>query len=239
MNKELMMKAAVEFKGVWPDEEETHLYKFRHGSLVSGMFGGTAELVCTREQFKSFVESLFEGAPDEATHFQPNSSTKWYKISKNDDDTVVRFWVGKREWGVSMSHKKDKKGDISTDDLIPRPTKKAEIEAPYMPQVGEECEFSYNSKPFRSAKYIGPNHVGSKTYLVLWVPANDVEEFGEYDNFKQDDNINFRPLKTERDKIRDLALECGFKLKEQPNGKMDLNQYVYDFANALKGANSI
>lgn len=33
--------------------------------------------------------------------------------------------------------------------------------------------------------------------------------------------------------IKDLALSNGFKLKQQPNGKMDLNPYVYDFAEAL------
>ena len=33
--------------------------------------------------------------------------------------------------------------------------------------------------------------------------------------------------------IKDLALSNGFKLKEQPSGKMDLNPYVYDFADAL------
>ena len=34
-------------------------------------------------------------------------------------------------------------------------------------------------------------------------------------------------------KIKDLALSNGFKLKEQPSGEMDLNPYVYDFADAL------
>ena len=33
--------------------------------------------------------------------------------------------------------------------------------------------------------------------------------------------------------IQKMALDNGFKLKEQPNGKMELNPYVYDFANAL------
>ncbi|GFD85071.1 hypothetical protein KUL150_11300 [Alteromonas sp. KUL150] len=33
--------------------------------------------------------------------------------------------------------------------------------------------------------------------------------------------------------IKDLALSNGFKLKEQPSGEMDLNPYVYDFADAL------
>lgn len=35
------------------------------------------------------------------------------------------------------------------------------------------------------------------------------------------------------DQIKELALANGFKLKEQPNGEMDLNPYVYDFAHAL------
>lgn len=33
--------------------------------------------------------------------------------------------------------------------------------------------------------------------------------------------------------IREIALQCGFKLKEQPNGEMDLNPYVYDFAKKI------
>lgn len=36
-----------------------------------------------------------------------------------------------------------------------------------------------------------------------------------------------------KDKIRQIALDSGFKLKNQPNGEMDLNPYVYDFATAL------
>lgn len=34
-------------------------------------------------------------------------------------------------------------------------------------------------------------------------------------------------------KIKELALTNGFKLKEQADGSMDLNAYVYDFANAI------
>ena len=36
------------------------------------------------------------------------------------------------------------------------------------------------------------------------------------------------------EKIKELALANGFKLKEQANGNMDLNAYVYDFANAIE-----
>ena len=36
-----------------------------------------------------------------------------------------------------------------------------------------------------------------------------------------------------RKKIKELALSKGFKLKKQENGKMDLNPYVYEFAEAM------
>ena len=36
------------------------------------------------------------------------------------------------------------------------------------------------------------------------------------------------------DQIKELALANGFKLKEQPNGEMDLNPYVYEFAKLLE-----
>ena len=35
-------------------------------------------------------------------------------------------------------------------------------------------------------------------------------------------------------KVKELALANGFKLKEQASGSMDLNAYVYDFANAVE-----
>ena len=37
----------------------------------------------------------------------------------------------------------------------------------------------------------------------------------------------------DRDTIEHLALENGFKLKEQPDGAMALNPYVFDFAQAI------
>lgn len=38
------------------------------------------------------------------------------------------------------------------------------------------------------------------------------------------------------EKIKELALLNGFNLKEQASGNMDLNAYVYDFANAIEQA---
>jgi hypothetical protein len=35
-------------------------------------------------------------------------------------------------------------------------------------------------------------------------------------------------------RIKELALANGFKLKEQASGNLDLNAYIYDFANAIE-----
>jgi hypothetical protein len=37
----------------------------------------------------------------------------------------------------------------------------------------------------------------------------------------------------DKQRIREMALAAGFKLKPQPDGTEDLNPYVYDFARAL------
>lgn len=36
-----------------------------------------------------------------------------------------------------------------------------------------------------------------------------------------------------KEQIKVLALEHGFKLKQQPDGSIDLNPYVYEFAKAV------
>lgn len=37
----------------------------------------------------------------------------------------------------------------------------------------------------------------------------------------------------EKQAVKEIALACGFKLKQQPDGTMDLNPYVYEFADQL------
>jgi hypothetical protein len=150
----LMIKAVKQFGGVWPDEEETHLYKFHYGRFVTGMVGGTADVVCTREQFESFVESLFDGAPEGTTHCSPEDEEDWKAWWKKDGDEMhcicdeggVYTWID---------------GHFDEDvQLIPRPTKKLYIgdtpeqlkngvtpQAPYIPKVGEECEANLIGHP--------------------------------------------------------------------------------------------
>ena len=40
-------------------------------------------------------------------------------------------------------------------------------------------------------------------------------------------------MKLKKSSVRQIALECGFKLKAQPDGTQDLNPYVYVFAERL------
>lgn len=40
-------------------------------------------------------------------------------------------------------------------------------------------------------------------------------------------------MNLDRKQIAELALANGFKLKQQPDGSMALNPYVFDFAGAL------
>ena len=38
----------------------------------------------------------------------------------------------------------------------------------------------------------------------------------------------------EKSRIKAMALSSGFKLEEQPNGEMDLNPHIYEFAKLLE-----
>jgi hypothetical protein len=165
MNKELMMKAAIRYKGVWPNENETHL----------------------REQFELFVESLFDGAPEGTTHFRPNALSSWYKISNAEN----KHYLGKKYGWVSSES--IEKSLVSINDLIPRPSKKTEPEAPYMPKVGEECEV-YHGDDWIKCLYLGIDIYGNHAYQI---------SKGDYKGeFNADPSIeNFRPLKTEREKF--------------------------------------
>lgn len=212
MNKDLMMRAAVKFGGVWPDgatflqvdrDEGIRVYSGRAGNHYESE--QKAALLCTREQFEVFVESLFEGAPDDATHFRPNSPAKWYKISKINDDILVSFLIGDCKWGASMSHEK---GNILIDDLIPRPVKKvaqvsppyfncrcvsvAVPQTPYIPKVGEECEVSLDGE--RWYKFVKTD----KRNLLL------DQHWGE---MLEGLHLKFRPLRTERELFIEQAIE--------------------------------
>ncbi len=63
----------------------------------------------------------------------------------------------------------------------------------------------------------------------------NMSEHAEGRYFKSGVSENAEKPKREivRKITKELALKHGFKLKEQPDGEMDLNPYVYEFAEAL------
>lgn len=194
MNKDLMMRAAIQFKGVWPDQEETHLYEFYSLGLVTGLAGGTAKFVCTRKQFEDFVESLFECAPEGTTHFRPNSPAEWYKISKIEAEMEMYYSNCHNSWVIGSNG-----ADWLSKNLIPRPVKKSEPKAPYMPKIGEECEFKNDRQDMLvdsrwvRAFFVGLSKDGHKimeteaTIEIVWLDESDGDVF------------IFRPLRTERE----------------------------------------
>lgn len=69
-----------------------------------------------------------------------------------------------------------------------------------------------------------PIFVISAVALVMDVKASD-RMLG------RTDSTGLSP--SDKEYIKELALASGFKLKEQGNGRMDLNPYVYEFAQRL------
>lgn len=213
MNKELMMKAAIQFKGVWPSEKSTHIWLMKSGSMVVGnidedMIFDEDNILCTREQFESFVESLFKGAPEGSTHFRPNALSSWYKISNAEN----KHYLGKEDgWVNSVSIEKR---SVSINDLIPRPAK-AEPQSAYMPQVGEGCEFKNDRQdmPFDyrwiEAFFVGLSKDGHK---IMEIDASTgLVWLDEYDG----DVFIFRPLRTEEEIKRECLSDSIGAIFEQ------------------------
>lgn len=80
-----------------------------------------------------------------------------------------------------------------------------------------------------------------KHYYAL---QHAVEDINTPSNEEEETNMSLVDLRPEtlksqidsvsrKEKIKQIALANGFKLKEQPDGSIDLNPYVYDFAEAL------
>lgn len=195
--RELMIKAAVKLKGVWPDPKwgKNLMYDGDGEVFYTGSTTRKAEIVCTRAEFEEFVDSLFESAPDGATHvdatrgeFYKNGSP-YLKISKEFSEML-------------------KINDHFQSTLIPLP--KAEPEK-WMPQVGEEC-LLLNEQNY-SIEY-GQDLIGrsvvveslfqssssSRSIAMAAVSHNDV---GCY-CFRQD---MLHPLKTEAEKERERVID--------------------------------
>ena len=134
--KELMLKAAIEFKGVWPYDGVTHLvttsqtwdgggeyngkiysYTEEGNYCIGGELDGIGlqmnknswQILCTKQEYLDFVESLFKGAPDDAEFVGDEC---FYKDMKGDG---YFFFPFKAQWWEINE------GTHISPYLIPRP----------------------------------------------------------------------------------------------------------------------
>lgn len=214
MNKDLMMKAAVKYKGVWPDDNsdliiatpsELVFGKTEKDGSVSYVIKGVDENTflrswqhCTREQFDDFVESLFEGAPEGATHYGLDGL--FYCL----DDIGLYYSRFSSHWEVGINGK-----EWLPENLIPRPAKKVPIigdtpeqlkdgvkpQAPYIPQIGETCEVK-EAGEWTKCTFLLLNICGNnrQQYLIRDEEGNAVILY-------QEDLVQFRPLRTDREQF--------------------------------------
>tara|TARA_R110002167_G_scaffold271300_4_gene477876 strand:- start:13699 stop:14172 length:474 start_codon:yes stop_codon:yes gene_type:complete len=122
--------------------------------------------------------------PEGATHKIDDTFKKWV-------DGAEYFYSKENEWVKNLNSWSIDKYYKSNDfKVIERP-----IDAPYMPEVGEWCDYRTVQKgEYRKAFFIGHNEVGE--HVLKDVPGDFIE-----------DNCNFRPIKTEREKFIKKSLE--------------------------------
>lgn len=74
-----------------------------------------------------------------------------------------------------------------------------------------------------------------KPYVATHAVVQWLRRYGFVKQDKKPDEKSTEAVSdTFKNTVRELALKCGFKLKEQPNGELDLNPYVYDFSRELR-----
>lgn len=203
MNRDLMMKAAVKFEGVWPDDgyglivaipSDIVLGNEEKDGSVSYVSKGVTENTflrswshCTRKQFEDFVESLFECAPADATHYSPedkNNEQTWWKLVGDEMLCICE---------IGDIHTWERGHFDETIQLIPHPVKKAEPQAPWVPKVGEECEYSTNGHKWHVCE---PLYIGNSCAFVKSDKAS-ADGYREYS--LPISHTDFRPLRTERE----------------------------------------
>lgn len=227
-NNELMMKAAVKYKGVWPVDRNTFL-AVRVTSMPSIDKGVIASLpesfrfsenwkaICTREQFESFVESIFESAPDEAEMYveiYPSIGCPEYKgfAYKNDSNryelTSSGKWIDKVDVEIARPTKKLYIGDTPQqlkEGIAPKATA-------YMPKVGEECLCDWADwTDLEKVKFKGS--FDGVAWIEWFRCEGDVLQI-----HPKIEDVNFRPIKTEHDKLLDSLVNRMINYYGNPKG---------------------
>lgn len=198
--RDLMLRFAVENKGEWPEGFRTD-----NLVLVSGEIEATnmakhwvdkcdkMEWIGTKQEYLAFIDSLFDGAPDRATHVDSENASCFYR---NDGHA---FYSCEKPFGVRCA---------KFDKLIPRPRKQEVEQVEWMPEVGEECEVYGGVYGSDDMRWMKSEVMNVKDGEVL---AESTSHSGTYVFYARG---MFRPLKTEVEKEREAFIEAGIKVNK-------------------------
>lgn len=194
--RELLIKAAVKFGGEWP-EGCTCLQVGRDGNIrgfrkcLSEHYESEqkAYILCTQAGFEVFMQDLANKAPEGATHCLPTASSNYYWMK----DVGGFLPVAKNDWQYVSS------SAYPLDEIYLIPLPKREP-APWVPEVGQECEYSYDffflDRCNSSCKVVA--YYLDEAWIELSVDKTR--------HVVKIDKIKFRPIRTEADIERQQAL---------------------------------
>ena len=222
MNDELIKKAYEHFNGVWPyldhlsmvvkigakrsDGERYGSYGFNKEFFDCNSFLISEwQWVGTKSDFDAYAESLEKETRVDWSN-SPEGSM-YAKVDKNDTiffknsgveingQEMASMYI-RRSWALSSWSVNYVKNNLEV-----RPF---EQETEWMPDPDSMCEIKHDNEilSWKKAKYIGVNTVGSKKYAVVFFPY-----ISEYKNYKLDDSLKFRPIKTEAEKQADAMFD--------------------------------
>lgn len=213
--RELLIKAAVNFGGGWPEGYNSLIFSAEFGEGIYGdcavekekfisVMGdsGVWLWVCTQAEFEFFVQELANKAPDGATHYLPTTTFNKYWFKDSGGFRPVQEIQGKSIVGPACQ--------LNEVDLIPLPKLDP---APWVPEVGQECEFSCTAKGKECEWRLGLIEYLSSSTCVI----NPYDAHGEF--VAHPDTMKFRPIRTEAEIERQALYDSLCELDA------DLNDY--------------
>lgn len=207
--REIMIKAAVKFGGVWPDERATDIlfngeifdwaifdghYSRPHFDHLVGFVISASDWLpfCNQKEFEAFMDGLAEKAPEGATHYRPESSSYIMK------DNGWKKWDGS-DWRVFFGGLSDK----AISELIPLPKSKP---AAWVPEVGQDYQVAkpiYNAGDLVKILF---RDSSKNTLIGRYLSGNSIDSISEFSAFE------LAPLKAEAEIERERLYDEIFAL---------------------------
>lgn len=189
--REIMLEIATRYNGEWPDFA-THIWLMPSGSEVFGHIDNDylfdkETILCSKSEYEAFIDSLFEGAPDDAEFYLHRESG--YVFWKSVAGGYLRWNKATQEWDDQVCSLSQVESE-----LIKRPCnqEKSEWSGEGLPPVGAKCEIQTDDLSDFYQVTIQAYSSDGKVVLIY----DDLDDNCEYDYWFIDDTI-FRPLKTE------------------------------------------